>query len=839
MTYDSNLVGSQYECGVLNAEGALTAFEVDFTFDPNGDSEAWAGDMFMLIQNSHPYGTPEHVCYQYGGYDDTVQGCSIIGNWPTTWDEQTADESFTDYADMSSAELTLTADDTWLVCIGNGWRECQTEVSYEGYVILAGTTTTADPVNSEPTPSPSGDSTNMPVTAPQTAPTPSPSSGGDTYAPTKESVIIEERCNDKAVVEFDTYLVGGANDRDDFPGDGTLTSVDVTMYFGGSTYQSAEWASDMLLFVKMLDNSSCIVMGGFDYNVPDCDFVGYWPSSWETSDAGVYTHTMDVSDHGLSGNNSYTVGIANGYIYGENAVYYQGNVTLDNINYDCYIPYENYMLQNSGPEQEAQMKFDGRFAAREKVCGQLNTDSGQTLKNIVLDPLEFDAQGYGGSWAADMFVTVTSVGGSTEAECVQYGGFDYVEAGCTLYGHWPSDSEGNDWDETDKDGGTSSTPGDYDNVDEAETGAPGGGDVHTAELSNTLWEICIGNGWRESGGVAAYAGNIKLKGLITTERPPTVEPTMAPSGTRSTPTAYPTVAPSAPLNKAPTAPPTGTIENMAMVSGFEDTAKVGFDTFELGGQNHSLFFNASGTLNAIQVNLNFAGAPPDSGEWAADMLLVIYAPDGSGIQIGGFDDNFPGCEYGGAWPSDWDTGNPGTYTHRQELTDIDIKGSGMYEAMVVNGYVYGTQSVGYQGDFTLEGLLDEKPADVPEPDPGSPTAAPTGGAGGDDDTPMTQTAAFIVPIVLLVIGIAGGVAFYFYYNWAVSQGKWKAWSGSSSSWRNKDVKPALTTSILDNQGGGSGGGGNSAYTPPVAPGSMVTNPMGRNRGGPMSKDERL
>ena len=72
MTYDSNLVGSQYECSVLNAEGALTAFEVDFTFHPNGDSEAWAGDMFMLIQNSHPYGTPEHVCYQYGGYDDTV-----------------------------------------------------------------------------------------------------------------------------------------------------------------------------------------------------------------------------------------------------------------------------------------------------------------------------------------------------------------------------------------------------------------------------------------------------------------------------------------------------------------------------------------------------------------------------------------------------------------------------------------------------------------------------------------------------------------------------------------------------------------------------------------------
>merc|ERR1711871_1889020 len=445
-------------------------------------------------------------------------------------------------------------------------------------------------------------------------------------------------------------------------------------------------------------------------------------------------------------------------------------------------------------------------------------------KNIIMDPLTFDAQGYAGSWAADMFITVTSDGGSTETQCVQYGGFDYVEPGCTLYGHWPSDSDGNDWDETDKGDGTSSTPGDYDNVDEAESGAPGGGDVSEANLSNSHWEVCIGNGWRESGGVAAYYGNVILKGLITTDRPPTAKPTFAPS---------------APLNNAPTAPPSGTITNMEMVSGYQEPAKVGYDTFESGGQNATLQFNASGTLTSITVKLNFGGAPPDSGEWASDMLLVVYAPDGSGIQIGGFDDNLPTCVFAGYWPSSWETGQPGLYQHTETIDETEIGGSGIYTAEVINGYLYGVDSVTYQGDFLLAGLTDETQGDTPEPDPGIPTAQPTDapGGGGSDDTPVEQTAAFIVPITLLVIGIVTGVAFYFYYNWAVAQGKWKPWSGSSSSWRSKDVKPALTANILDNNGGS--GGGVSAYTPPTAPGTMVANPMTRNKGGPMSKDEGL
>ena len=60
---------------------------------------------------------------------------------------------------------------------------------------------------------------------------------------------------------------------DYFAGDGSLTGIDMTMYFGGATFNSAEWASDMVLTVKMLDGSACMIVGGFDYKVPDCDFV--------------------------------------------------------------------------------------------------------------------------------------------------------------------------------------------------------------------------------------------------------------------------------------------------------------------------------------------------------------------------------------------------------------------------------------------------------------------------------------------------------------------------------------------------------------------------------------
>ena len=225
---------------------------------------------------------------------------------------------------------------------------------------------------------------------------------------------------------------------DYFPGDGSLTGINVTMYFGGATFNSAEWASDMLLGVKMLDGSACIIVGGFDYNIPGCDFVSYWPSSWETSEPGTYTHFIQLSnDYGLNGNNSYAVTIANGYKYGENPVYYLGNIVLQGIKYECYFPPATYILQVSNTGEPALMEFQGEFTGTQKICNDIYTNEDTSLENIIMNPLTFNANGYPGTWASDMFVTVTSLtSGSTEQECIQYGGYDYVVPNCANPSQW-------------------------------------------------------------------------------------------------------------------------------------------------------------------------------------------------------------------------------------------------------------------------------------------------------------------------------------------------------------------------------------------------------------------
>lgn len=838
MTYSAGLYGGQLECGVLNANGHLDGFNVSLTFTSDGDTEAWANDMFLLIKNNYTYPNSNFICYQYGGYDYNAQGCAIVGEWPTSWENQ---ESVTGYADMTDAELTITgtAAGAWEICIGNGWRECPVEVGYTGTVTVYDLDTFADPPEpaNQPTFQPTEHMPTLYPTRNTAAPTPTDQNSA---APTAEDVIVEERCGLDAIVQFDVDLIGKAYAKDYFPGDGALTSINVSMWFGGAAYNTAEWASDMLLVVKMLDNSSCIVVGGFDYNIPNCDFLGYWPSEWETSEPGTYTHVIDLSEdnHGLAGNNSYAVSIANGYIYGENPVYYDGDITLVGIKYDCYFPPATYILQESGVGQPAKLIFEGQFAGTEQVCTKIHTSTAESLNNIVMNPLTFNANGYPGTWASDMFVTVTSLSdGSTEEVCIQYGGYDYHALDCSQSSnwHWPSA-----WEESDKDGGTDTTPADYDNKDEAQNDQPGGGDVSSENFHNTQFEVCIGNGWRESSGIAFYKGYIELQGLLTSTEPETMAPTMAPTGTRASPTPMPTTSPEVIPTMEPTVAPSGERTNMQMDSEYETTATVGFDTFEKGDQNKSISFPATGTLKNISIDFNFGGAPQGSGEWASDMLLLVKAPDGTCVQVGGFDINEPGCTYEDKWPEEWDTSDPGLYQHTALITKTTLTGDaadGNFTAYMINGYIYGTQYVTYQGEFKLNGILDANNKDVtPRPPPNdddtAPAPAPAG--GGSDDTPVEDTAAFIVPITLLVIGIVGGAIFYAYYNWAVSQGKWKAWGGSSggSSWRSKDVKPALTSSIL------SEGSGPGAYVPPTVAGQAVVNPM-RNQGGPMSRDERL
>ncbi len=41
-------------------------------FTDDGDTEAWANDMFLLIKNNLTYPNEGFTCYQYGGLDYNV-----------------------------------------------------------------------------------------------------------------------------------------------------------------------------------------------------------------------------------------------------------------------------------------------------------------------------------------------------------------------------------------------------------------------------------------------------------------------------------------------------------------------------------------------------------------------------------------------------------------------------------------------------------------------------------------------------------------------------------------------------------------------------------------------
>ena len=49
-----------------------SSFDVSMEFSNDGDTEAWANNMFLLIKNNLTYPNEDFTCYQYGGLDYNV-----------------------------------------------------------------------------------------------------------------------------------------------------------------------------------------------------------------------------------------------------------------------------------------------------------------------------------------------------------------------------------------------------------------------------------------------------------------------------------------------------------------------------------------------------------------------------------------------------------------------------------------------------------------------------------------------------------------------------------------------------------------------------------------------
>ena len=111
---------------------------------------------------------------------------------------------------------------------------------------------------------------------------------------------------------------GAAGSAVEFGAYGTLTTLDVTLNWSQSEGTGA-WPADMLVEVGLPDGS-CVALGGYDVTSASCtdlgNYAAVWPDTWQVSDAGTYTTSVDVSGGGLSGTGLWSITLTNGWSTG-------------------------------------------------------------------------------------------------------------------------------------------------------------------------------------------------------------------------------------------------------------------------------------------------------------------------------------------------------------------------------------------------------------------------------------------------------------------------------------------------------------------------------------------
>ena len=114
----------------------------------------------------------------------------------------------------------------------------------------------------------------------------------------------------------------------------------------------------------------------------------------------------------------------------------------------------------------------------------------------------------------------------------------------------------------------------------------------------------------------------------------------------------------------------------------------------------------SGNLSSVSVTLNYTGG---GTSWPADMMVYIFAPDGSCVVWGGYNvDPVGGCTDLGTgfanslWPDDWDSTPNGNYTATLDVSAGALSGTGDWIVEVQNAWAAGN-TVTYDLEFTFDG----------------------------------------------------------------------------------------------------------------------------------------
>ena len=122
---------------------------------------------------------------------------------------------------------------------------------------------------------------------------------------------------------------------------GNLSTVEISLNWT-NTSGDGSWAGDLLLEVNAPDGS-CVGIGGYDIS-SGCSLGTYaWPSEWNVSNSGSYSHVVDLASIGMSGEGGWFINVVNGWTSSSGANYdlvvtLNGVCSIDNAIPGCINP---------------------------------------------------------------------------------------------------------------------------------------------------------------------------------------------------------------------------------------------------------------------------------------------------------------------------------------------------------------------------------------------------------------------------------------------------------------------------------------------------------------------
>ncbi|MBM71613.1 MAG: hypothetical protein CL847_02380 [Crocinitomicaceae bacterium] len=142
---------------------------------------------------------------------------------------------------------------------------------------------------------------------------------------------------------------------------------------------------------------------------------------------------------------------------------------------------------------------------------------------------------------------------------------------------------------------------------------------------------------------------------------------------------------------------------VVIYSSAQCSTTINFDVWLNASQSANQNQDLSGAVTSITFQLDFYGP---GGEWPADMIVIIYSPNGNCVGGEGYNINPPSTCYDINFPPNWTTTANGYYTYTMYLPDNYLSGDGTWYFTVQNGWTI-AGNTNYDLDIILNGICDQ------------------------------------------------------------------------------------------------------------------------------------